>query len=166
MSAMVLLFAITLTYFARNVYRSMFNSVRLRFENTELFHRVAEVREIADALVIARTAELRDANQELERRVGEQAVAEKVARDSERQLRLITDNLPVLITFIGRYLRFRFGNKSSETWFGVSRNDLIGMHLSELGDAMLIEAIQPHIEEVLASRMVTFEDERESEYGP
>ncbi len=166
MGAMVLLFAMMLMYFARNVYLSMFNSVWLRFENTALFHRVAEAREAADALVVERTAELRDANRELERRMSEQAVAEKVARDSERQLRLITENLPVLITFIGKDMCFRFGNKSSETWFGNSRDELIGMHISELGDSMLIKAIEPHIEEVLAGRTVTFEDRRESEYGP
>ena len=166
MGGMVLLFAAMLMYFARNVYLSMFNSVRLRFENTELFQVVAEACETADALVIERTAELRDANRALERRMGEQALAEKVARDSERQLRLITENLPVLITFIGKDLRFRFGNKSSETWFGSSRTELIGTHLSKVGDSMLVEAIKPHIEEVLAGRMVTFEDRRESEYGP
>ena len=93
-------------------------------------------------------------------------MAEKVARESERQLRLITDNLPVLITFIGRDLRFRFANRSSETWLGVSRSELVGMPISELDNTMLIEAIQPHIDEVLTGRMVTFEDGRESEYGP
>ena len=166
MGAMVLLFADMLMYFARNVYLSMFNSVRLRFENTELFLRVVEARETVDALVVERTAELRDANRELERRMGEQAVAEKVARDSERQLRLITENLPVLITFIGKDMCFRFGNKSSETWFGKPRSELIGTHISELGDSVLVEAIPPHIKEVLAGHMVTFEDRRESEYGP
>ena len=123
-------------------------------------------REAADALVIERTSELREANRELERRMGEQALAEKIARDSERQLRLITENLPVLIAFIGKDLSFRFGNKSSETWFGSSRIEMIGTHISELGDSTLIEAIQPHIEEVLEGRMVTFEDRLESEYGP
>jgi PAS domain S-box-containing protein len=166
MGAMVLLFAGMLMYFARNVYLSMFNSVRLRFENFELFHRVAEAREAADALVIERTAELREANRELERRIQEQMTAEKAARDSERQLRLITENLPVLITFFGRDLRFRFGNRSSEDWFGVARNDMIGMHLSDLGDAVLAEAVDPHIEDVLAGNLVTFEDEREGQYGP
>ena len=43
---------------------------------------------------------------------------------------------------------------------------MIGTHISELGDSTLIEAIQPHIEEVLEGRMVTFEDRLESEYGP
>ncbi len=166
MGAMVLLFAGMLMYFARNVYFSMFNSVRLRFENYELFHRVAEAREAADALVIERTAELREANQELERRIEVQEIAEKVARDSERQLRLITENLPVLIIFIGSDLRFRFGNKTSESWFGNPREEMIGMPLAELGDSKLIEAVQPHIDEVLAGRLVTFEDVREDEFGP
>ena len=49
MGAMVLLFATMLIYFARNVYHSMFNSVRLRFENAELFQRAAEARETAGA---------------------------------------------------------------------------------------------------------------------
>ena len=67
----VLLFAAMLMYFGRNFYLSMFNSVRLRFENIELFHRVVLARETADALVIERTAELREANRELERRMAE-----------------------------------------------------------------------------------------------
>ena len=71
MGGMVLLFAAMLMYFGRNMYLSMFNSVRLRFENIELFHRVVLARETADALVIERTAELREANWELERRMAE-----------------------------------------------------------------------------------------------
>ena len=122
MGAMVLLFAIMLMYFARNVYLSMFNSVRLRFENTALFHRVAEAREAADALVVERTAELRDANRELERRMSEQAVAEKVARDSERQLRLITETCPFsspssarICAFVSATNRARPGSENRET---------------------------------------------------
>lgn len=166
MGVMILLFAMMVTYFARSVYHSMFNSVRLRFENTELFQRVADAREAVDALVVERTAALRDANQELERRMGEQAVAERTARERERQLRLITDNLPILITFIGQDRCFRFANKSSEAWLGIARSELVGMSISGLGNTPLMEAIQPYIEEALNGRMVTFEDGRESEYGP
>ncbi len=45
--------------------------------------------------------------------------AETDLRASERQLRLITDALPALVTYMGPDRRFRFANNAYMTWFGV-----------------------------------------------
>ncbi len=44
--------------------------------------------------------------------------AEKLLHDSERQLRAIADNLPVLIAYIDRELVYRFVNATYGEWFG------------------------------------------------
>lgn len=51
---------------------------------------------------------------------------------SEKRLRLITDNLPVLIAYLDRDQRFRFGNATFERWFGVAPHQLVGMSIAEL----------------------------------
>lgn len=51
---------------------------------------------------------------------------------SEKRLRLITDNLPVLIAYVDREERFRFGNATFERWFGVAPERLVGMTIAEL----------------------------------
>jgi PAS domain-containing protein len=43
-------------------------------------------------------------------------------RDSEQQLRLITDALPVLVSYVDTGERLRFCNKTYEDWFGRSRD--------------------------------------------
>ena len=45
--------------------------------------------------------------------------AETDLRASERQLRLITDSLPALVTYMGHDRRFRFTNNAYMAWFGV-----------------------------------------------
>lgn len=60
----------------------------------------------------------------------EQAERERAA--SEKRLRLITDNLPVLIAYVDRDRRFRFGNATFERWFGVAPERLVGMSIAQL----------------------------------
>jgi PAS domain S-box-containing protein len=85
-----------------------------------------------------------------------QAAAE-VVRQSE-QLRLITDALPVLISYVDAGLRYRFNNKAYTDWFGSPVEDVSGKHLREvLGDAAY-QVILPYVERVLSGEMVVFED--------
>lgn len=50
---------------------------------------------------------------------------------SEERLRTITDNMPVLIAYIGRDLRYQFANALYEQWFGVPRERIIGRTVEE-----------------------------------
>lgn len=50
---------------------------------------------------------------------------------SERTLRTITDNLPVLIAYIDRDERYRFVNATYEKWYGVPLADILGKTVRE-----------------------------------
>lgn len=64
--------------------------------------------------------------------MAERENAEGLRAASEKRLRLITDNLPVLIAYVDRDQRFRFGNATFERWFGVTPERLVGMSIAEL----------------------------------
>ncbi|WP_313169865.1 diguanylate cyclase domain-containing protein [Massilia oculi] len=64
--------------------------------------------------------------------MAERENAEGLRAASEKRLRLITDNLPVLIAYLDRERRFRFGNATFERWFGVTPERLVGMSIAQL----------------------------------
>jgi diguanylate cyclase (GGDEF)-like protein/PAS domain S-box-containing protein len=85
----------------------------------------------------------------------EQAERERAA--SEKRLRLITDNLPVLISYIDRKHCFRFGNATYEKWFGVTPAQLVGMPVAKLLGPEGEADISPHLEEAFGGQAVTHE---------
>ena len=83
--------------------------------------------------------------------------AEATSRRHERQLQLITDSLPVLISYADSEQRYRFNNLAYERWFGVSRDGMRGRHVREiLGEAAYQTAL-PSIERALAGEPVGYE---------
>lgn len=61
----------------------------------------------------------------------------------ERRLRAITDNLPVMISYIDREHRFRFLNKTFEEWTGVQVSDAIGKPMQEvLGSELYAQRVE------------------------
>jgi diguanylate cyclase (GGDEF)-like protein/PAS domain S-box-containing protein len=89
--------------------------------------------------------------------MAEREVAEGHLADSERRMRLITDNLPVLIAYLDRDRRFRFGNATFEKWFNVSPERLVGMSLQELMGEQAADQLSGHLEQAFAGRIVTCE---------
>jgi PAS domain S-box-containing protein len=84
--------------------------------------------------------------------------AEDALRESEEKLRLITNSLPVLISYVDSTQRYRFNNKGYQTWFGHTPEDIKGKHLRDvLGDAAY-QRIRPYVEMALSGRVVTFEN--------
>jgi len=84
------------------------------------------------------------------------ALAESL-RASERQLRLITNSLPALVTYMGHDRRFRFTNDAYMTWFGVDPQSLIGKHARELVGEVGYQQILPYMERALAGETVHYE---------
>ncbi|QOY96709.1 diguanylate cyclase [Massilia sp. UMI-21] len=83
--------------------------------------------------------------------------AERDRAASEKRLRLITDNLPVLISYIDRDHCFRFGNATFDKWFGVTPDELVGMPLARLMGSETAADIYPHLEQAFSGRSVTHE---------
>ncbi len=85
--------------------------------------------------------------------------AEATARHHQRQLQLITDSLPVLISYVGADQRYRFNNLAYERWFGVSRESLPGQHVRDVLGAETYQTALPCIERALRGETVSYEAE-------
>ncbi|MCC5641484.1 PAS domain S-box protein [Nostoc sp. CHAB 5824] len=82
---------------------------------------------------------------------------EEALRQRETELRLITDTLPVLISFVDSEQRYRFNNRAYEEWFGHSAAEVYGKHLWEVLGESAYQVVRPYLEQVLAGEQVTFE---------
>jgi PAS domain S-box-containing protein len=82
---------------------------------------------------------------------------EEILRNNENQLRLITDTVPLLVSYVDREHRYRFVNRSYTEWFGRSREEIIGRHLSEVLGQAAYRTILPEVEKVLSGEEVVFE---------
>ncbi|MBH8566020.1 PAS domain S-box protein [Nostoc sp. CENA67] len=84
---------------------------------------------------------------------------EKTLRQREEELRLITDAVPVFISYVDAEERYRFNNKQYEEWYGVSASETYGKQIREIVDKSVYEIIRPYIERVLLGEQVTYEHE-------
>lgn len=87
----------------------------------------------------------------------EQKEAEESLRSSENQLRLVTDAIPMLVSFVDSDHRYRFVNRAYSEWFARRREDVTGKHLSEVLGEAAYESVLPEIEKALSGEEVTFE---------
>ncbi|MDP6705342.1 MAG: PAS domain S-box protein [Alphaproteobacteria bacterium] len=85
-----------------------------------------------------------------------QKEVEKALAEQEAQMRLVTNNLPALITYIDADERFRFVNRTLTEWYGKNSPEIIGRTVSELHGSQY-KRFKPYIERVLAGAEVTFE---------
>jgi PAS domain S-box-containing protein len=121
-----------------------------------------QVRERTDALNQA-MAELKASNHLLinarlraETLRGEQAAAQK-AQESERWIRLITDNVPALIGYLNADLVYEFTNKVYEEWYCWPRGMMLGQSLREVHSEQHCQRLDAYVARALAGESVTFE---------
>ena len=86
-------------------------------------------------------------------------LAEQEVRESERQLQLITDALPVLVAFIGPDFRYRFASAAYERWLGHAPAAMIGHQVAEVVGAAAFAAMRPYMEQALAGEPVAYDAE-------
>lgn len=83
--------------------------------------------------------------------------AERERQQREEQLRLITEALPVLVSYVDHEQRYRFNNLAYETWFGHSRAEITGKHIREVLGESAYETVLPQIEAALRGETITYE---------
>jgi PAS domain S-box-containing protein len=94
----------------------------------------------------------------ISRDVTERRRAEEARRRNEQELRLVAENIPALLSYVGANGRYRFVNRRYEEWFGLSPQDVIGRHYSEvLGDGTQ-QLIRERVRSALSGRHVHYED--------
>ncbi|MEG4418424.1 PAS domain S-box protein [Microcoleus sp. LAD1_D5] len=93
------------------------------------------------------------------RNVTDRKLAEEVLQQREAELRLVTNAVPALISFVDSDQRYRFNNRAYEEWFGHPATEIYGKHLQEVLGETGYEGIRPYVEQVLAGQEVTFESQ-------
>jgi PAS domain S-box-containing protein len=89
--------------------------------------------------------------------VTERLKAEEALRESERNIRFYTDNVPALLAYVDSDLSFRFTNRAYENLLGLNRAELIGRHLHEVFDQHEMLRRSPYLEGALAGERQDFE---------
>jgi len=84
---------------------------------------------------------------------------EEALRQRETELSLITDTLPVLISFVDSEQRYRLNNRAYQEWFGHSTAEVYGKYLWEVLGESAYEVLRPYVEQALAGEQVSFEGE-------
>ena len=85
-----------------------------------------------------------------------QAELEAVRRYEER-LRSITDNVPILISYIDAEGRFSFNNLAYEDWYARPRSEITGRPVREVVGEAAWQQIKPQLERALAGGRVSFQ---------
>jgi two-component system, OmpR family, sensor histidine kinase VicK len=119
----------------------------------------AQLLEHLEEVVEARTAQLQQMNRNLQQEINDRMQAEDALRQSEEQLRLITNALPVLISYVDAQQNYRFNNKAYEDWLNQNPDSIHGQHLQQVWGEDTYQRIQPHVKEALAGQVVTYENE-------
>jgi PAS domain S-box-containing protein len=94
-----------------------------------------------------------------ERKRAEQALreSEEKAQHLANRLRLVTDAMPTLISYIDRHRHYRFVNKAYQDWFGYKPEAVLGKTMQEVLGEAAYQRLQPHVEAALGGRPVHFE---------
>ncbi len=80
--------------------------------------------------------------------------AERKLVQSEQRLRLITNALPVLISYVGADLRYRFNNEAYRAWFGVGPEEALGRTIREVAGEGFFHSARPYLERALSGEHV------------
>lgn len=78
-------------------------------------------------------------------------------RESEEQYRLVTDAIPVLISYIDNELIFRFNNKAHEIWFKKSRHEITGQSAKNIFNEATHSLFLENVEKLREKNTVNFE---------
>jgi diguanylate cyclase (GGDEF)-like protein/PAS domain S-box-containing protein len=83
--------------------------------------------------------------------------AEKKLKKSEEQLRLVTDALPVVISYLDIEQRYQFNNTAFEKQFGVLRESTLDKHIAEVIGSTAYEQTKQHLDIAFTGQEVNFE---------
>ncbi|WP_102958809.1 PAS domain-containing sensor histidine kinase [Mangrovicella endophytica] len=113
----------------------------------------------AESLVstVAAVMRARQKQFEMRDRLAELTASRTALEDSERELRLVADSLPVLIAFVDKDLRYRFANLAYRTWLGIDPGAIIGRTVPEVMGPQIYEQRREGIEQALRGISVQVE---------
>jgi diguanylate cyclase (GGDEF)-like protein/PAS domain S-box-containing protein len=97
--------------------------------------------------------------------IGRRKAAEAAARESEARLRLVVDNIPLMINLLDRDFRFIFANRPYLEFFGLEHASVTGRTLAEVAGEEAQAIAASFRTELKAGRTVMHERERRDAQG-
>ena len=91
------------------------------------------------------------------RDISERKRADEALRNNANQLRLITDAIPLLISFVDKDHFYRFVNRIYTEWFRQPKEKVVGRHVSEVLGQAAYRQLLPEFEKALSGEEVVFE---------
>lgn len=85
--------------------------------------------------------------------------AEAALRQSEEQLRLITNALPVLIAYVDEQQQYRFNNQAYQDWLGQSPQKIYGSHLRQVWGEDCYQRMEVYVKTALSGQAVNYEND-------
>ncbi|WP_257454726.1 PAS domain-containing sensor histidine kinase [Archangium lipolyticum] len=90
--------------------------------------------------------------------VTDYVLARQTIQRSQEQLQLITDRLPGFVSYIDREGRYRFVNRTYETWYGIKSSELLGKKRRDFVTEETARLAEPHEKRALAGEPVRYEN--------
>jgi PAS domain S-box-containing protein len=112
----------------------------------------AELRARVSTLVRVQGLHARARRAERERA---EALAQK--ESGEAQLRLMTDTIPLLVSFVTPDETYGFANRAYEEWFGISSQDLVGRKVRDVIGEAAYSVLGPYVKRGLSGERFSFE---------
>ena len=85
--------------------------------------------------------------------------ANREVSEREREVRLISDSLPLNVAYIDHERRYRYVNRSFADWAGRPAEEIIGCEVHEIVGETLYNAVREQIEAALRGELVAYERE-------
>ena len=82
---------------------------------------------------------------------------EERIRLSENQLRLVTNTVPALISYVDSNERYRFVNNQFHDWFGIPSEEIVGKKVRDIFGIQAYNVVKDKIAEALSGKQVSFE---------
>lgn len=88
---------------------------------------------------------------------GTQSNHDRMLRQTEEKLLLLSDALPSLVSYVDRDGYYRLNNKAYEDWFQIPRGEITGRRMKDVLGPEAFLSIKRHIDTALRGKAVTFE---------
>lgn len=111
--------------------------------------------------VLHRTAELENANAKLSLANDENAQIAAALRRSEARLRLINDNMPVLIGYVDKHETYQYVNKGYSDWFDIAADEVMGSLVPRVIGDEVYSQVKDHIQQALRGKQLSYEYQME-----
>src|ERR1700759_5039324 len=89
--------------------------------------------------------------------ITQRKLTEDALRDGERRIRLVTDAMPALISYVDAEERYRFVNEPYCRWLGQPEETIVGRRMRDVLPPEFYLRRESYIRRALAGESVTFE---------